>query len=116
MRLEVSRDGTLDLLGRVMQTSFGQQNIRSACEALTGAVATGVFSRGAGVERELAFYYQTLEDWREFLERPKTGSVEVDPARLEAALTELSRSDVEIVVTEDTGFNLFEHKTADCFG
>ena len=113
MRLEVSRGGTLDLLGSVLQTSCGQQNIRLASEVLTGAVATGVFSRGAGVERELAFHYQTLEDWLEFLERPRTGSVEADQVRLDVALTELARSDVEIVVTEDTGFNLFERKTAD---
>ena len=115
MRLEVSREGARELLGSVLQTPCGRRNIRSACEMLSATIAAGVFSRGPQVERDLAFHYPTLKDWQEFLERPRTGTVEADPVRLESALVEVSRSDdVEGVVTEETGFSLFERNPSDC--
>ena len=82
---------------------------------LSATIAAGVFSPGPKVERDLAFHYATLEDWQEFLERPRTGTVEAAPVKLESALLEVSRSDdVEVVVTEETGFSLFERNSSDC--
>ena len=115
MRLEVSREGDREPLGRVLQTRCGRRNIRSASDMLSATITAGVFSPGPKVERDLAFHYATLEDWQEFLERPRTGSVEADPVKLESALLEVSRSDdVEVVVTEETGFSLFERNSSDC--
>jgi len=101
------------MLGSVQHAPCGRQNIRAACEALTTAIAAGVFLCRSEAEWELAFHYPTLADWIEFLERPKTGSIEADPARFDAALADFTRSDVELVVTEDTVFSLLERKGAD---
>ena len=54
------------MLGSVQHAPCGRQNIRAACEALTTAIAAGVFLRRSEAEWELAFHYPTLADWIEF--------------------------------------------------
>ena len=62
---------------------------------------------GESVFRELEFHYHTVEDWEDFLQRPKTGRVEAQPDHLRKALSLVAEGRAILVGTEATVFSVF---------
>ncbi len=101
----VRRAGRTEPVGVVHVTDDGQRDMRSSRQALAAAIRAGLFTARAELTTVLEFHYRTEDDWREFLARPRTGTVEADPDVLAGALAALSREDAVIVAREETLFS-----------
>ena len=81
--------------------------MRSAQDALLDLVREGLTVAGEVVSCELEFHYHRVEDWEEFLQRPKTGHVEAEPDRLQRALSLVVDGTATLVGTEAAVFSVF---------
>lgn len=86
-------------------TDAGRRDMRASRAALAASIRAGRFIARAERSTVLEFHYHSEDDWREFLERPRTGSVRADPGVLAEALAALSREDAVIVAHEETLFS-----------
>jgi hypothetical protein len=101
VRLGAERPGT----GRVFDDEEAQEDMKSAHRTLAALADEGLFTLHDTTTFRLEFHFHTAEDWREFLARPKAGSVEADPQLLAAALAHPQGS---IVTTEQTSATTYD--------
>lgn len=73
------------VLGRVHETAEAGEDMRLARTALARAMEQGLFQRRNEAVFTLEIRFPAESDWREFLERPKTGNVDADPVRIASA-------------------------------
>ena len=113
MQLDVRLGGKCpEPLGRAYHSDDTQEDMRSARATLAALVAAGLFSPPAETSCTLAFHFRSVEDWTEFVERPKAGVVEVDQALLDRALSALARGEGEIVAASATYFGVHAREPA----
>ena len=105
MPFHLRRAGGVEPLGEVYVTDAGRRDMRASREALAMSIRAGLFIARAELSTVLEFHYHSEDDWNEFLERPRTGSVRADPDVLAGALATLSREDAVIVAREETLFS-----------
>ena len=106
MQLEVRFGLRREPAGIAHDSHDAQEDMRSARRTLAELVAAGLFTLRAETACTLEFHFQSVEDWTEFVERPRAGAVEADQRLLDRALSALARGEGAIVASRDTSFSL----------
>jgi hypothetical protein len=80
-------------------------NMKEALRTLAELTAAGLFSLRGNAAWEFQYQFHSPADWREFIEKPTCGGVEVDRGRLETAL---GRPDGYVLLTEKDLASVYE--------
>ena len=112
MHLDVRLGTRREPAGRAYHSCDAQEDMRSARATLAALVAAGLFSLRAETSCTLQFYFRSVSDWTEFVERPGAGVVEADQPLLDRALSALARGEGEIVAASATYFSVLARESA----
>ncbi len=83
-------------IGYVTRALFALEDIEGAEQILLSRDLEHLFVIQEQVEFEKALYYDQMDDWQEYLARPKTGNVEADIDVLDRSYERLLNGDVRI--------------------
>ena len=83
-------------IGYVTRALFALEDIEGAEQILLSRDMAHLFVIEEQIEFEKALYYDQMDDWQEYLARPKTGNVEADTDVLNRSYERLLNGDVRI--------------------
>jgi len=87
-------------IGHVNREQLAIEDIEGAEQILLSRDTARLFVLEEQVEFEKALYYGHMDDWREYLARPKTGNVEADIDVLDHSYERLLNGDVRIKIKQ----------------
>ena len=79
------RGGGREDLGLAHNASFFHEDLDLTLVELDRLVEAGLLRRLEAEQLEIEFRFDSLRDWRDFVDRPRGDRLEVDPGRLAAA-------------------------------
>jgi len=100
MRLEVGHGSSRRPLGLAHNAAWFYEDLRLTLVELDRLVDSGHLARLEREEFELEFSLDAPEDWRDFVNRPRAGGLDADPAQLAHAEEALSRREAIMIATE----------------
>ena len=83
-------------IGHVTRAQLAIEDIEGAEQILLSRDMAHLFVIEEQIEFEKALYYDQMDDWQEYLARPKTGNVEADTDVLDRSYERLLNGDVRI--------------------
>ena len=95
----VRRDESVEPAGRLNRARSFIADIEAAAEALASSIADGLFLADKETEFDYVEHYDSLDAWRECLNKPKVGELVADERRIQSACSLMSEGRGEILVS-----------------